>query len=153
METGQYLQSQSKTGKLTQHKYFGAPGIYIEDEKAAGQLFLQMTADEIVSALVSGKVLPGFLNIFRASQNLLTTMLSAMNKGAGLYPFVSHDHIISLFLSSFLQREDCKILWPTYLEGVFVWFDGASINLRFQSVDHMIDLESIPNDSAIYLKV
>ena len=52
VETGQYLQSQSKTGNLIQHKYFGAPGIYIEDEKAAGPLFLQMTSDEIVFALV-----------------------------------------------------------------------------------------------------
>jgi len=117
---------------LEQDKLLGDPGVYIEDSKLAGSLFLTKSSQEVARILLENPVVPGFRNIKLATQKLLNDITSTIKKHKGLSVFVTHDYIICVLLSVLIKKKCVQSYWPDFLEGIAFWEERGALNLFYK---------------------
>ena len=119
----------------------GDPGVYVLDNKRAGQVWADRGHESVMARLTSGNVpLPGLARADEAARFLVQHMLAATNDTPGIHVFVTHDSLVTATAARLLKRPLGKDDWPWYLEGAFFWRSEDGLHTAYR------DFEGIRND-------
>ena len=129
--------------RIVQDRFLGDPGIYVLDNKRAGQIWADRGHEGIMTHLVArADPLPGMARPDEAARFLVRHMLAAANDTPGVHVFVTHDSLVTATAARLLKQPLGKDNWPWYLEGAFFWRDEDGIHTAYR------DFEGIRNDQA-----
>lgn len=95
----------------------GAPGLHIADEKIAGEFFLQYGLNEMYQRLITGKNIPGILNLHDL-KNTITHFINENTIPNGTTIFITHDIFIAFYHFSINQKIYTPQNWIDYLTGL-----------------------------------
>ena len=95
----------------------GAPGLHIEDEKIAGEFFLQHGFDEMYRRFMKGVNVPGIPSITELNFKI-STFIKENSAQNGTTIFISHDMLIAFFHYSLNRKIYTKENWIDYLTGI-----------------------------------
>ena len=121
--------------------FLGDPGIYVLDNKRAGQVWEDRGHEDLMAHLVSSdEPLPGMARPDEAARFLVQHMLAVANDTPGIHVFVTHDSLVTATAAQLLKRPLGKDDWPWYLEGAFFWHDEDGLHSAYR------DFEAVRND-------
>lgn len=121
--------------------YLGDPGVYVLDNKRAGQAWADRGHESVMAHLVSGTApLPGLARADEAARFLVQHMLAATNDTPGIHVFVTHDSLVTATAARLLKQPLGRDDWPWYLEGAFFWRSEDGLHTAYR------DFEGIRND-------
>lgn len=95
----------------------GAPGLHINDEKTAGDFFLQYGFDEMYKRFIKGETIPGIPNIGELNHRI-TTFIKEKSNQNGTTIFITHDMLIAFYHYSINKKVYTKDSWINYLTGL-----------------------------------
>lgn len=95
----------------------GSPGLHIDDEKIAGEFYLQFGFDEIYQRFMQGIDIPGMpdKNELNHRMNKFLKENSSLN---GITIFITHDMLIAFYRYSIDKTIYTKNNWVNYLTGL-----------------------------------
>ena len=142
VQTAEVLRDGAATDcTVVRDRLLGDPGVYVLDNKRAGQVWADRGHESVMAHLVSGTVpLPGLARADEAARFLVQHMLAATNDTPGIHIFVTHDSLVTATAARLLKRPLGKDDWPWYLEGVFFWRDKHGLHTVYR------DFEAVRND-------
>ena len=142
VQTAEVLRDGAATNcTVVRDRLLGDPGVYVLDDKRAGQVWADRGHESVMAHLVSGTVpLPGLARADEAARFLVQHMLAATNDTPGIHVFVTHDSLVTATAARLLQRHLGKDDWPWFLEGVFFWRDKDGLHTVYR------DYEAVRND-------
>lgn len=121
--------------------FLGDPGIYVLDNKRAGQVWEDRGHEDLMAHLVSSdEPLPGMARPDEAARFLVQHMLAVANDTPGIHVFVTHDSLVTATAARLLKQPLGKDDWPWYLEGAFFWHDEDGLHSAYR------DFEAVRND-------
>ena len=95
----------------------GAPGLHINDEKAAGKFMIEYGVNEMYKRFIQGMEIPGVPTISRLN-NLITSYIVDKTSENGITVFVTHDLLIAFYHYSINKTVYTKDNWVKYLMGL-----------------------------------
>jgi hypothetical protein len=115
--------------------FLGAPGIFVVDEASASPYFLNAPIIDITKRLLSSDENPsGFcVSTSEAVTKLINFMLNHSDK-PGINLFITHDAILSVLLGYFFPEIEIEILWPDYLEILFLYKERENLHIFYRSL-------------------
>ena len=128
-------------GRIVRDRLLGDPGVYVLDNKRAGQAWVDRGHESVMANLVSGAdPLPGMARSDEAARFLVQHMLAVAGDIPGIHLFVTHDSVVTATAARLLKQPLGKDDWPWYLEGVFFWHDKDGLHTAYR------DFEAVCND-------
>lgn len=97
----------------------GAPGVWVVDARALGDVFLTEGPRAVVRRQLAGPI-AGLRDLRVGAGLLLDLVARGPTRDELVDVFVSHDAVIAPFLGYLLEATDTDSLWPDFIEGV--WF-------------------------------
>jgi len=118
IQTAQFIsKGYGKDIEIIETKALGAPGLHINDEKIAGEFFLQYGFDEMYQRFVNEIEIPGVPNVSELSTAFTNHLVENTNQN-GLTIFVTHDMLIAFYHYSLNKTIYTKENWIKYLTGL-----------------------------------
>lgn len=108
-----------KSIEICETPALGAPGLHINDEKVAGEFFLNYGFDEMYKRFTQGISIPGVPSINELNK-LITCFLKEKSTQSGLTIFVTHDMLIAFYHYSINKTIYTKENWVNYLSGLII---------------------------------
>lgn len=133
MQTAKLIGEDKKTKSIVASTLLGDPGIFIDDVHQAHHFCKVHEPLPIVTHLLSDQPNPaGFCkSTSEASYALLKYLLNATSE-SGLSLFITHDSILSVVLGLLFEETSIDNLWPTYLEGLFIWQQDDYLHIIYR---------------------
>lgn len=103
--------------EIIQTKALGAPGLYVSDEKLAGDYWLKYGNYEMYKHFTEGKYIPGLVSAEELKTSL-TNFIVKNSQDEGLTLFISHDLMIAMYHFCLDQTTYSKQNWIDFLEGI-----------------------------------
>lgn len=105
--------------EIVETSALGAPGLHINDEKIAGEFYLNYGFDEMYKRFVNGMEIPGIPTTEELHKSI-TKFLKDNSNQNGLTIFVSHDMLIAFYHYSIDKKIYMKDSWIKYLSGLIL---------------------------------
>lgn len=121
--------------ELTVHpdRLLGDPGVFVLDEKQAGQYWREQGHESMMLFLVnSDHALSGMADPATAAQTLVQQMLNVASDQIGLHIFVTHDALVAATALRLLKQTITCYDSPDYLEGAFFWCEGNTVHTAYR---------------------
>lgn len=115
----QIAKGHGSTIEIIETKAMGAPGLHINDEKAAGEFFLNFGFDEMYQRYLNEMEIPGIPKITDINRSI-TSFLTENTDQNGLTIFVTHDMLIAFYYYSINKTIFTKEHWVSYLSGLIL---------------------------------
>ena len=126
------LRGVRSSAEVATDRRLGDPGAFIVDAETAGPLFLELPIPEIARRqLQDDTPLPGMRPTLEGVEILLELATSPLGENGRLHVFVTHDIILSVFMSSIFHSSLEETGWPWYLEGLLLWRSADGIQARW----------------------
>jgi broad specificity phosphatase PhoE len=110
----------------------GGPGLFVEDEREAGQTFATLGIAAVLAGLVAGRQLPGLAHPARASAAMVEHLLAICDdQPPGLYLFITHDSLLAPTLG-WLFGGASEL--PDYLDALSIWRDDEITHARHRTM-------------------
>ncbi len=123
---------------VVRDRLLGDPGVYVLDNKRAGQVWAERGHESVMAHLVSGTVpLPGLARADEAARFLVQHMFAAANDTPGIHIFVTHDSLVTATAARLLKRPLGKDDWPWYLEGLFFWREEDGLHTAYRDFEEI----------------
>ena len=121
IDTSKFIASELRnngcTVEIMKSRLLGNPGPFVIDEKQGQKVFDKYGVKKVIELQISGVHLPGFINAKKGSLILLNNILIELEAKKNSL-FVSHDVIISVFLSITFGVETTNI---NYLDSAIIF--------------------------------
>jgi broad specificity phosphatase PhoE len=132
-QTAAILAKSAKHSVVTTSQLLGAPGIFICDEGLVENYFLQYSVADIVKHLLSeDRNPPGFCHSTPTTVFKLINFMLSTAGSSGITLFITHDSILSVVLGYFFKEISLDMLWPDYLEGLYMWQSDQRLHLAYR---------------------
>ncbi|MCP4134124.1 MAG: histidine phosphatase family protein [bacterium] len=76
----------------------GAPGIFVQNDKQAAQVFDRFSVHEVINLIIQGKILPGFFPFRDACKPLINEIQTKLSLRKSVL-YISHDAVIMPFIA------------------------------------------------------
>ena len=142
VQTAEVLRDGATTDfPVVRDRLLGDPGVYVFDNRRAGQIWEDRGHEDLMAHLVSSdEPLPGMARPDEAARFLVQHMLAVANDTPGIHVFVTDDSLVTATAARLLKRPLGKDDWPWYLEGAFFWRDEDGLHTAYR------DFEGIRNN-------
>lgn len=132
-QTAELLLAANPLLTIQKNHLLGDPGIFIQDREAAHHHFLQHQPFEIVQQLLNDQPNPtGFCHSTQKTVYQLIHFLLKQSTNIGISLFITHDAILSVVLGTLFNEIALEIVWPDYLETLFMWQSEQYLHLVYR---------------------
>lgn len=107
----------NKSIEIVETDALGAPGLHIDDEKIAGNFFLEHGIDELYKRFMNDQEIPGMPNAKELNKRM-TTFLKEKTTRNGRTLFITHDMLIVFYHFSINKKVYTKDNWIDYMTGL-----------------------------------
>jgi hypothetical protein len=116
----------------------GAPGPFVIDSATAWPLFVQHGVHGLTTLQLRRIPLPGLRPTDEGCTLLLDSLRARPAAAGQIDVCVTHDLILALLAGFLLGERDAAALWPDFLEGILLWFDGPALRgfYRGRALEH-----------------
>ena len=139
VQTAEVLRDGAATDcPVVRDRLLGDPGVYVLDNKRAGQAWTDRGHESVMANIVSGAdPLPGMARSDEAARFLVQHMLAVADDTPGIHVFVTHDSLVTATAARLLKRPLGKGDWPWYLEGAFFWHDEDGLHTAYRDFEEI----------------
>lgn len=95
----------------------GAPGLHINDEKIAGEFYLEHGFDVMYDSFKKGNAIPGMATLEILNQNM-NNFINKNTTNNETTLFITHDMLIAFYHFSINKTIYTKENWVNYLSGI-----------------------------------
>lgn len=139
LQTAELFLPFSKAVVVVQSSLLGDPGIFIKNFEQVHQHFMRHTPAYIVRQLLNDQANPpGFCDSTELTVYQLINFLLTSSTQQGFSLFVTHDSILMVVLGILFTDIELNMLWPDYLNMLFVWREGNNLCLSYLEHDKKI---------------
>jgi broad specificity phosphatase PhoE len=118
VQTAEFLvKGYGRSIEIIETTALGAPGLHINDEKIAGEFYLQYGFDEMYQRFMKGEEVPGITNIDELNYRM-TSFLKENSSKNGTTIFITHDMLIAFYHFSINKKVYTKDNWVNYMTGL-----------------------------------
>jgi broad specificity phosphatase PhoE len=118
VQTAEFLvKGYGRSIEIIETTALGAPGLHINDEKIAGEFFLQYGFDEMYQRFMKGEEVPGMTNIDELNYRM-TSFLKENSSENGTTIFITHDMLIAFYHFSINKKVYTKDNCMNYMTGL-----------------------------------
>ncbi len=118
----------------------GDPGPFVVDPEAAGPMFLNTDALDIVRRQLSDSVpLDGMRPTADGVRMLLRLVVKGLDSSGRLNVFVTHDAILAVFVATLFGKSIEHVGWPDYLDALLIWGSYPGLNVVWRGVNKISD--------------
>lgn len=118
VQTAEYItKGYGSSIEIIETTALGAPGLHINDEKIAGEFYLQNGFDEMYKRFMAGKEIPGIPNIKELNYRI-TKFINENSTENGTTIFITHDMLIAFYHFSINKKVYTKDNWINYMTGL-----------------------------------
>jgi hypothetical protein len=111
----------------------GDPGAFIVDSTQTHDFWRRRKPIEVVQHLLSDAENPSGFCINTASRaEQFIRFLVQHAKMPGLSLFITHDSILSVVLGILFRDRSVEEMWPSYLEGLFLWQEPGFLHVMYR---------------------
>lgn len=119
--------------EISDQALLGAPGAFVADGDVAWESWRRMGNEGVIAQLMAcSEALPGMHPPELAVRRLLDLLSTALDCGAGLHLFVTHDAVLAPFVARILGRPLEREQWPGYLDAVMLWREDGKLLARYR---------------------
>lgn len=118
VQTAEFLvKGYGRSIEIIETNALGAPGLHINDEKIAGEFYLQNGFDEMYKRFMAGEEIPGIPNINELNYRI-TKFINENSTQNGTTIFITHDMLIAFYHFSINKKVYTKDNWVNYMTGL-----------------------------------
>jgi len=132
---GAILRGGSQTKGTTLDWRLGAPGPFVVNAEASGELFLQVGILDIVRRQLTGTAPPpGMRDTAEGIELLLGLIANDLGQLGRLGIHVTHDSILAVLVAWLYGVPIEATIWPDYLDGLLLWQSEERLNLSWRGL-------------------
>ena len=118
VQTAEFIsKGYGKTIEIIETVVLGAPGLHINDEKIAGEFYLEHGFDVMYESFKNGTIIPGMTTLESLNQNMNDFIHKHTNENETTI-FITHDMLIAFYHFSINKTVYTKENWVNYLSGI-----------------------------------
>jgi len=134
IQTAEHLQYNPNKDNIKTTPLLGGPGVFIQCSEKAQHYILENSAITVVDMLLSSEQnLPGFCDDTRDAINRLLAFIMTKSYSKELSFFITHDIILAVLLGYLFPKINLDVLWPNYLDCLFIWKMGDSLMANYRN--------------------
>lgn len=113
--------------QIEQDRRLGAPGVWVQDEKTAGPVFLEHGVRGVVARQIAGQPLPGMRSHADGVDRLLELLGSRRDLPEGIVVYVTHDAVMAPLLAHVFDLPNVEDAMPRYLEAAAFELEASPV--------------------------
>ncbi len=118
VQTAEFIgKGYGRTIEIIETVALGDPGLHINDEKIAGEFYLEHGFDVMYESFKNGTIIPGMATLESLNQNMNDFIHKNTNENETTI-FITHDMLIAFYHFSINKTVYTKENWVNYLSGI-----------------------------------